>query len=163
MPFKKCITKINNNQVDNAEGVHVVLLMQKLSKYSKDYLKTSGSLYQYCSDEPALDNIGGTVYFTNDKTTNLFKFTEKITDQTDNNGTKSVEIMVPLKHVSNFSRTPLEMLLIIYQVNVILNWYKGCLISSNALAAQATFPIIDIKIFVPVVTLSTHIQSCLNN
>ena len=80
MPFKKCITKINNNQVDNAEGVHVVLLMQKLSKYSKDYLKTSGSLYQYCSDEPALDNIGGTVYFTNDKTTNLFKFKEKITD-----------------------------------------------------------------------------------
>ena len=71
--------------------------------------------------------------------------------------------MVPLKHLSNFSRNPLEMSLIIYEVNVILNWYKGCLIPSNALAVQATFPIIDIKIFVPVVTLSTHIQSCLNN
>ena len=40
--------------------------------------------------------------------TNLFKITEKITIQTGEIGTKNVEIMVPLKYVSNFLRT-LEM------------------------------------------------------
>ena len=38
----------------------------------------------------------------------MFKITEKITGQTGKIGTKNVEIMVPLKYVSNFFRT-LEM------------------------------------------------------
>ena len=55
--------------------------MYKLSAYSNNYSKTSGRLYQYCRDEPALDNIGAIVYFTNDNTTDLLKFKEKITKQ----------------------------------------------------------------------------------
>ena len=35
----------------------------------------------------------------------MFKITEKITGQTGKIGTKNVEIMVPLKYVSNFLRT----------------------------------------------------------
>ena len=38
----------------------------------------------------------------------MFKITEKIIGQTGKIGTKNVEIMVPLKYVSNFLRT-LEM------------------------------------------------------
>ena len=37
-----------------------------------------------------------------------FKFKEKITDQTGNDGIKDVEIMFPLRYLSNFWRT-LEM------------------------------------------------------
>ena len=37
-----------------------------------------------------------------------FKFKQKITDQTGNDGTRHVKIMVPLKYLSNFWRT-LEM------------------------------------------------------
>ena len=48
--------------------------------------------------------------------------TQKITGQTDNNGRiDNVEIMVPLKYLSNFWRT-LEMPLINCEVNLILTW-----------------------------------------
>ena len=45
--------------------------------------------------------------------TDLFNFKEKMKGQTNENGTKYVEIMVPLKHIGNFWRT-LEMPLINY-------------------------------------------------
>ena len=35
-------------------------------------------------------------------TTSLFKIKEQITGQTDNNGLKNVQILVALKHLSNF-------------------------------------------------------------
>ena len=38
-------------------------------------------------------------------TTSLFKIKEQITGQTDNNGSKNVQILVALKHLSNFWRT----------------------------------------------------------
>ena len=37
--------------------------------------------------------------------TDSFNFEAKITGQTGDNGTKDVEIMVPLKYISNFWRT----------------------------------------------------------
>ena len=46
-----------------------------------------------------------------------FKFTQQITEQTGRGGIKNVEIMVPLKYLSNFCRT-LEMSLINYEVNL---------------------------------------------
>ena len=47
---------------------------------------------------------------------------QKITGQTNNNGRiDNVEIMVPLKYLSNFWRT-LEMSLINCEVNLILTW-----------------------------------------
>ena len=44
-----------------------------------------------------------------------------IVKKTGNNGTKDVEIIVPLKYLSNFWRT-LEMPLINCEVNLILTW-----------------------------------------
>ena len=40
-----------------------------------------------------------------------------------NNGTKSLEIIVPLIYLSNFHRT-LEITLISYEINLDLNWFK---------------------------------------
>ena len=60
-------------------------------------------------------------------TTDSFKFKAKITGQTGNNGTKGVEIMVPLKYLSNFWRT-LEMPLINCEVNLILTWSSTCVL-----------------------------------
>ena len=55
---------------------------------------------------PAVNNNGDTVDFSRANTTNLFNFKTKITGQTNNNGRiYSVEIMVPLKYLSNFWRT----------------------------------------------------------
>ena len=48
-----------------------------------------------------------------------FKFKEKITGVTGDNYTKNVEIMVPVKYLSNFWRT-LEIPLINCEINLIL-------------------------------------------
>ena len=69
---------------------------------------------------------------------------------------KNVEIMVPLKYLSNFWRT-LEMPLIKCEINLILIWSKNCVIVCTNVANQnATFEITDTKLYVPVVTLSTQ-------
>ena len=81
-----------------------------LIEYSDNYAKTSGSLWQYYRDEPNY-NLADS---------ESFKSKIKITAKTPNNGKeKNVEIMVPLKYLSNFSRT-LEMPLINCEVNLIL-------------------------------------------
>ena len=80
----------------------------------------------------------------------------KFTGQTGYNGTKNVEIMVPLKYLSNFWRT-LEMPLINCEVNLILTWSSTwVLVSTNNANQVATFAIIDTKLYVPVVNLSTQ-------
>ena len=82
-----------------------------------------------------------------------------MTGQTGDDGTKNVEIMVPLKYLSNFWRT-LEMLLINCEINLILTWSINCVIASTNVANQnATFEITDTKLYVPVVTLSTQDNS----
>ena len=54
----------------------------------------------------------------------------KITEKTLNNGnTKEVEIIVPLKHLSNFWRT-LEIPLINGKVNLILTWSSSCVVTN---------------------------------
>ena len=84
-----------------------------------------------------------------------FKFKQKITGSTGNDGTKAVQIMVPLKYLSNVWRTP-EMPLINCEINLILTWSANCVLS-NAAANQATrFAITDTNLYVPVVTLSTQ-------
>ena len=51
-PFTNCISKINNGFIDNAEDLDVVMLMYNLLEYSKNYRKTTGSLWNYYRDEP---------------------------------------------------------------------------------------------------------------
>ena len=51
-PFTSCISKINNSLIDNAEDLNVVMPMHILIEYSKNYRKTTGSLWSYYRDEP---------------------------------------------------------------------------------------------------------------
>ena len=53
--FTDCINEINNTEVDNAKSIDIVMPMQNLTKYSNSYSKTSGSLWKYCNDIPAVD------------------------------------------------------------------------------------------------------------
>ena len=155
-PFTSCISEINNTQIDNAKDIDIVVPMYNLIEYSDNYVKTTGSLWQYCKDIPARINNNIIVEFTGGNLTDLYNFKGKITGQTENNGTKDVEIMVPLKYLSNFWRT-LEMALINCEVNLILTWSSTCvLVSTNVANQGATFAITDTKLYVPVVTLSTQ-------
>ena len=113
-------------------------------------------MWQYCKDIPPVNNNNAIVDFTGANLTNSFNFKAKITGQTGNDGTKDVEIMVPLKYLSNFWRF-LEMPLINCEVNLILTWPSTCVIVSNNNANQgATFTITNTRLYVPVVTLSTQ-------
>ena len=146
-PFTDCISEINNTQTDNAKYRDVVMPMYNLIEYSNNYLKTSGSLWQYCRDDPN-DNI---------TQSESFKFKIKITEKTPAAGnTKDVETVVPLKYLSNFWRT-LEITLINCEINLILTWSEDCLISSTTGATK--FKITDTKLYAPVVTLSPQFNA----
>ena len=155
-PFTNCISEINNTQIDNAKDIDIVMPMYNLIEYSDNYAKTTGSLWHYCKDIPARNNNDEIVIFRFNNTTDSFNFKAKITGQTGDDGRKDVEIIVPLKYLSNFWRT-LEMPLINCEVNFILTWSSTCvLIASNILNQNAIFAITDAKVYVPVVTLSTQ-------
>ena len=86
-------------------------------EYSDNYSETSGSLWQHYRDEPALTDSGVVDNFSGNSAS--FKFKQKITGSTENHGTKVVQIMVPLKYLSNFWRT-LKMPIINCEINLIL-------------------------------------------
>ena len=53
-PFTKCISKINDTEIDNSQDTDIVMPMYNLVEYSDDYSKTSRSLWQYYKDEPMI-------------------------------------------------------------------------------------------------------------
>ena len=107
-PFTNCISEINYTQVDNAKDIDIIMNLYNLLEYSDAYDRTSASLWQYCKDIPAVDNNNAILNFAENNLTDSFNFKVKLTGHTGNDGTKNVEIMVPLKYLSNFWRT-LEM------------------------------------------------------
>ena len=46
------LAKNNNTLIDNAEDLDIVIPMYNLFEYSKNYRKTTGSLWNYYRDEP---------------------------------------------------------------------------------------------------------------
>ena len=130
--------------------------MYSLIEYSDDYSKTSGSLWKYCKEIPAIDNNGDIANFNGANATDSLNFKTKITGQTNNNGIINVEIMVPLKYLSNFWRT-LEMPLINCEIELILTWSRNCAIIYTDVNGQVpTFTITETNLYVPIVTLSTQ-------
>ena len=133
-PFTNCISEITNTQVDNAKDIDIVMPMYNLIEYSDNYAKTSGSLWQYFRDEPD-DNL---------EDSESFKSKINIRVKTpDDNKEKNVEIMVPLKYLSNFWRT-LEMPLINCEVKLDLTWSSTCVITNSTGAGR--FIITDTKL-----------------
>ena len=96
-PFTNCISEINNTQIDNAKDINIVMPMYNLIEYSYNYAKATGSLWQYCKYIPARNNNDEIVVFAVNNVTDSFDFKAKITGQTEDDGTKDVEMIVPLK------------------------------------------------------------------
>ena len=90
VPFTDCITEINNTEIDDAQKIDVLMSMYILTEYSKTYSKTSGNLWQYYRDEPALNNNVNIIGFPTDNNSASFKFKQKITVQTGNGCRKYV-------------------------------------------------------------------------
>ena len=61
-PFTKCISIINNADIDNAKDIDILIPMYNLIEFSDNYSKPSLSLWQYYKDEPN-DNIADSESF----------------------------------------------------------------------------------------------------
>ena len=103
-PFVNCISKIDSMKIDNAENLDVVMPMYNLLEYTKNYRKTTGSLWNYYRDEPSSgiddDNITHSIL-----NAESFDYKANFMENgvTHNNLTKNnAKVVVPLKHLSNF-------------------------------------------------------------
>ena len=116
------------------------MAMYNLLEYSKNYRKTTGSLYNYYRDE--LTNDGNDNFAKrNAVNSEAFKYKYKITGNTYNvdagaqgydvnkNGTQKIELAIPLKYLGNFWRA-LNIPLISCEVSLELKWNKNCVKTS---------------------------------
>ena len=163
-PFINYISKINDVKIDNGEDLDVVMPMYNLLEYSKNYRKTTGSLWNYYRDEPS-----------NPLSSNSesFKYKTSITENTCNVGggeddydvNKSVknetEVVNPLKHLNNF-----WMALINCEVELILTWSKNCVLADmivrnagNNNDPPAIVAPTGLELYAPVVTLKKMTQN----
>ena len=168
-PFIKCISKINGVKIDNADDLNVVMLMYNLLDYSKNYRKTTGILWNYYRDEPNSDTGGNKIKHSIINSKSFDYKVNFIGSVTHNNLTKNdAKIVVPIKYLSIFWRS-LNIPFINCEVELILNWFKNCVLISKStndadynapidrkidVPENAIFQITDTKLYVPVVTLS---------
>ena len=168
-PSKQIRFKISMiDQIYEFTAMHILLLLKKILLLQIQ-VKTIGILWNYYRDEPNIGAEGNINYSIKDSKS--FDYKTKITGRLEGNNTKKeVEIVVPLKHLSNFWRT-LDIPLINCEINLILTWSENYVITSKAtrdadpgadpvIAAvnnptNTTFKINYTKLYVPIVTLST--------
>ena len=149
-PCTRCNLEINDEHVDTAENLDIVMPMHNLIEYSDNYQDSSATLYQYKRDElPAIiaNNLA-----TNTSSSIKYKVDLLGNPEVDNNiARRNLKIFVPLKYLSNFFRS-LEMPLINCKIKLNLTWKKECVLSNQR--SDVVFIINDTKLYVPVVTLS---------
>ena len=46
-PFTRCVSHINDEHVETAENLEIIMPMYNLSEYSDNYADSSASLYQF--------------------------------------------------------------------------------------------------------------------
>ena len=152
-PFVSYITRINGELIEDAGDLDVVMPMYNLLEYSKNYRKTTGSLYNYYRDE--LDDDADLNDFANRNVvdSSAFKYKSKLLGNTpdvsstivpagggarianpdydaNESPIKKVILVIPLKYLGNFWRA-LNMPLINCEVSLELKWDKNCVITSN--------------------------------
>ena len=154
-PFTKCNLEINDEHVDTAENLDIVMPMYNLIEYSDNYQDSSATLYQYKRDEPPEDDAVADLAADDSSS---FKYKIKLLGNVievagNAAGVRrlNVKIVVPLKYLCNFFRS-LEMPLINCKILIKFNMEKECILSTGN--RDAVCIINDTKLYVPAVTLS---------
>ena len=146
-----------------------------LLEYSKDYRKTTERWWNYYRDEPSnpLSSNSEPFKYKTSITENTYNVDKKITDDDGNEvdnpkydankvGKNETEVVIPLKHLSNFWRS-LNIPLINCELELILTWSKNCILADMTVDAAGNPAIVattglelkitDTKLYVPVVSL----------
>ena len=127
-PFTNCISKTNGTLIGNTEDLDAVMPMYNLLEYIKNYRKTTQSLCNYYKDVPSNPFSSNSKYFKykTSITGNTYNFGDCEACYDGNKvGKNETEVVIPLKHLSNFWRT-LNMPLINCEIKLFLIWYKNC-------------------------------------
>ena len=148
------------HKIDNAEDLDVVMPIYNLVECSKNYRKTTVSLWTFYRDEPS------NPLFSNSES---FKYKTSITGNTYNigdgkagynaskAGKNETEAVIPPKRLRNFGRT-LNFPLINCKIELILTWSKNCVLADMTAANNPPtglkFQITDTNLYVPVVISS---------
>ena len=104
--FINCISKINGVKTDNAEDLDLVMSMYNLLECSKNYRQATGSLWNYYRDEPNSDTNDNEIKYSIINSKSFDYKANFIGSMSHNNLTKNyVNIVVPLKYLSNFWRS----------------------------------------------------------
>ena len=160
-PFTRCVTHINDEHVETAENLDIIVPMYNLIEYSDNYADSSGSLYQFKRDESPMNNAGNPNNVTLDNSAS-FKYKASLLGKaTYDRSLKNTKLVVPLKYLSNFFRS-LEMPLINCKIHLELNWNNNCVMygaytyvaGDNINNRETAFQITSTKLYVPIVTLS---------
>ena len=153
MHHLKIVEQINGTFVDYANFINIAMLIE----YSDNYSDTSGSLWCFKRDE-----VANNANVANNDNAPSFKYKANLIGDTEADGTKQrIKVAVLLKYLSNFWRS-LEIPLINCKVEISLNWIENCVLTTAEVGANAdttgvnsaTFKITDVKLYLPVVTLS---------
>ena len=138
-PFTKCNLEINDEHVDTAENLDIVMPMYNLIEYSDNYQDSSATLYQCKRDEPPeADPIADLTADTSSSFKYKINLLGNIAAANPNVARVArlnIKIVAPLKYLSNFFRS-LEMPLINYKIKVNLTWKKECVLSTDALLSK---------------------------
>ena len=143
-PFFNCILKINNQLIEVAQDLDIVMPMFNLLYCSKNFRKTTGSFWNYYPDKPKPgydneDNERQRIFYPI-KDSESFDYKTKLINTLSGNADaandvttepEDIKIIVPLKNLSNFIFS-LNFLMINTEIALILKWSQNCVLTEKA-------------------------------
>ena len=93
--FTRCVTHINDEYVETADNLDIIMTTCNLIEYSDNYADSFGSLYQFKRDESPMNNARNLLNVALDNNSTSFKYKTsllgKATDADDNDRLKKIQ------------------------------------------------------------------------
>ena len=147
-PFFNCTLKINNQLIEDAQDLDIVMPMFNLFYCSKSFRKTTGSFWYYYPDKPNSLYISGDDDNDNinEKTKAFYPIrnsesfdckTKLLNDLPAGNNVElpNIKFVAPLKNLSNFIFS-LNFLVINTEIELTLKWSQNCILTEKATREQ---------------------------
>ena len=106
-PSTRCVTHVNDELVETAENLDIIMPMYNLIEYFDNYADSSGNLYQFKRGESSMNDARNPLNVALDNSTS-FKCKASLLGKADDDddcndrSVNNAKIVVPLKYLSNF-------------------------------------------------------------